>query len=142
MQPLVLSQYLDEQFFPSPRAASRAALAGNDGSHQVRVLKGRPRATSIALEHDLFWTPLVDSAEGLYFLDFVGAGMRSTIFTPSPPRSWSRSCRCKAELTTRANILERTFAEDQRYKPIHTKLPRTVLLVNPYTAGRIGIRNR
>ena len=64
-------QYLDEQFFPSPCAASRAALAGNDGSHQVRVLEGPPRATSIALEHDLFWTPLVDSAEGFHFLDFV-----------------------------------------------------------------------
>jgi hypothetical protein len=71
VEALVLSQYLDEQFFPSPRATSRAALAGNDGSHQVRVLKGRPRTTSIALEHDLFWTPLVDSAEGLYFFFVV-----------------------------------------------------------------------
>jgi len=71
VQPLVLSQHLDEQLFPSPCAASGAALAGNDGSHQVGVLVGSPRATSIAFEHDLFWTPLVDSAEGRYFLDFV-----------------------------------------------------------------------
>src|SRR3712207_5734987 len=71
VEALVLSQYLNEQFFPRPCAATCAALAGNDGSHQVRVLVGRPRATSIALKHDLFWTPLVDSAEGFYFLDFV-----------------------------------------------------------------------
>jgi hypothetical protein len=60
MNTFVLGQLLDDQFFPNACTTSRAALAGNEGSNEVRPLEGSLRATGAALEHELLWAPPVD----------------------------------------------------------------------------------